>query len=119
MLYDAALSRAQELDNHLNSTGRVVGPLHGLPISVKDQISIAGSTSTSALITSAGFTSDADAHIVEIFREAGAVFYVKTVVPQGLFVSNYQTCKFHGCPFGLTTLCARLLKWKATCMEEQ
>lgn len=90
MLYDAALARAQELDDYLNSTGEVVGPLHGLPISVKDQIFMAGSASTSALITSADFVSDTDAHIIEIFRKAGAVFYVKTVVPQGLFVSNYQ-----------------------------
>jgi len=84
VLYDAALTRAQELDDHLNSTGEVVGPLHGLPISVKEHIFMAGSTSTSALITWADFDSDTDAQILEIFRKAGAVFYVKTTNPQGL-----------------------------------
>jgi amidase len=33
--FDAALKRAKELDDHLGSTGDVVGPLHGLPISLK------------------------------------------------------------------------------------
>ena len=68
-----------------------MGPLHGLPISVKEHIFLAGSTSTSALIVSSDFVSDTDAHIVEIFRKAGAVFHVKTTDPQGLLVSNLTT----------------------------
>lgn len=35
---DRALQRAKELDEHLRKTGQVVGPLHGLPMSLKDQI---------------------------------------------------------------------------------
>ncbi|KAG1717774.1 amidase signature domain-containing protein, partial [Suillus paluster] len=38
---DRALARAAELDGHLK-TGKVVGPLHGLPISLKDQLCIEG-----------------------------------------------------------------------------
>ena len=87
-MYDTALARAQELDDHLDSTGEVVGPLHGLPISVKEHIYVSGSTSTSALIAFADFAPDTDAHIIEIFRKAGAVFHVKTVNPQAVFVSN-------------------------------
>jgi Asp-tRNA(Asn)/Glu-tRNA(Gln) amidotransferase A subunit family amidase len=37
-----ALERAAWLDKQLKSTGKVVGPLHGLPISLKDQIKIEG-----------------------------------------------------------------------------
>jgi amidase len=39
---DRALERAAWLDEQLKSTGKVVGPLHGLPVSLKDQIRIRG-----------------------------------------------------------------------------
>jgi amidase len=37
---DIALARARELDSHYAKTGKTVGPLHGLPISLKDQCRI-------------------------------------------------------------------------------
>ena len=43
---ERALARAKELDEHLKATGNVVGPLHGLPISLKDQICIKGLETT-------------------------------------------------------------------------
>jgi len=43
---DRALARAKALDEHLEKTGKVVGALHGLPISIKDQVSIKGIEST-------------------------------------------------------------------------
>ena len=43
---DRALKRAAWLDEQLKSTGKVVGPLHGLPISLKDQIAIEGLETT-------------------------------------------------------------------------
>lgn len=42
ILFDAALEQAKALDNHLTRTGKVVGPLHGLPVSLKDQIQVKG-----------------------------------------------------------------------------
>jgi amidase len=39
---ERALSRAAELDEALKKTGKVVGPLHGLPISLKDQLCMKG-----------------------------------------------------------------------------
>ncbi len=43
---ERALQRAKELDDHLQRTGEVAGPLHGLPISLKDQICIKGLEAT-------------------------------------------------------------------------
>jgi amidase len=43
---DRALERAAWLDEQLKSTGKVVGPLHGLPISFKEQIPIKGLETT-------------------------------------------------------------------------
>lgn len=37
-----ALQRASGLDEHLSKTGKVVGPLHGLPVSLKDQLAMKG-----------------------------------------------------------------------------
>ena len=34
---ERALARAAEVDAYLKSAGKVMGPLHGLPISLKDQ----------------------------------------------------------------------------------
>ena len=39
---DKALKRAAYLDEQLKKTGKPVGPLHGLPISLKDQIRLTG-----------------------------------------------------------------------------
>lgn len=33
--YEGAMSRAKELDQHLSTHGKPIGPLHGLPISLK------------------------------------------------------------------------------------
>lgn len=39
---ERALARAREVDEHLQRTGQVIGPLHGLPISLKDQFCMKG-----------------------------------------------------------------------------
>lgn len=43
---ERALARAKELDERLKATGKVAGPLHGLPISLKDQLCIEGLETT-------------------------------------------------------------------------
>jgi len=40
--FDLALKRAEELDEHFKRTGSLVGPLHGLPLTLKDQFHIKG-----------------------------------------------------------------------------
>ncbi|KAM0791673.1 hypothetical protein ACM66B_006265 [Microbotryomycetes sp. NB124-2] len=50
LFLDEAMEQARELDRVLQQTGRTVGPLHGLPISAKDQVQLKGRiTSTSFL----------------------------------------------------------------------
>ncbi|KAH9823599.1 amidase, partial [Teratosphaeria destructans] len=41
-LFPAALARARALDDHYATHGTPIGPLHGLPISLKDSFNIAG-----------------------------------------------------------------------------
>ena len=39
---DRALARAKEVDDFFAATGKPIGPLHGLPISLKDQFTLKG-----------------------------------------------------------------------------
>ncbi len=41
-----ALDRAKELDAFVKEFGRVIGPLHGLPVTVKDQFHVKGRETT-------------------------------------------------------------------------
>lgn len=83
-MFDSALKRAAELDEHLQTTGKTVGPLHGLPVSIKEHIHVAGTPATAGFIAWADEISKEDALIVRILREAGAIFHVKTTNPQAL-----------------------------------
>lgn len=46
IFFDRALARAKELDEILERTGKVTGPLHGLPVSVKDRFEVEGVDTT-------------------------------------------------------------------------
>jgi amidase len=46
IFFDKALQRARKLDNYLMRTGEVVGPLHGIPVSVKDRFDVEGFDTT-------------------------------------------------------------------------
>jgi len=81
-----ALARAQELDNHYKSTGKVVGPLHGLPISLKDQFRVKGIETSMGYVAWIGKYEKENSVLVDLLLQAGAVFYVKTSVPQSLMV---------------------------------
>ncbi|TFK95025.1 amidase [Polyporus arcularius HHB13444] len=85
VFFGEGLLRAQELDRYLEETGQVVGPLHGVPVSIKDHILVKGHDTASGYIAWAGRTiAEKDAVVVDILRRAGAVIYVKTANPQTL-----------------------------------
>ena len=44
--FSDAIGRAAELDAHFQETGELVGPLHGLPVTFKDQFHIKGRETT-------------------------------------------------------------------------
>ncbi|KAI8946705.1 amidase signature domain-containing protein [Xylaria longipes] len=84
LLPERALKRAAELDDHLATTKQPVGPLHGVPISVKEHIGIKGCDLNAGFIGWVGRVAEEDAHILQILWDAGAVFYVRTTQPQTL-----------------------------------
>src|SRR5262245_36343808 len=73
---DAALAQARALEAELAS-GRNRGPLHGIPIGLKDNIDTAGILTTAASAVYADRVPREDAPVVTKLRDAGAVFLGK------------------------------------------
>lgn len=73
-----ALKIAAELDRE-RAAGKLRGPLHGIPVLLKDNIATADRMSTSAgSLALDGVRAVKDAHIVTLLRNAGAVIIGKT-----------------------------------------
>lgn len=72
-----ALEKAREAEQAINR-GDVWGPLHGIPLTVKDTIETAGIRSTSGSMTRANFVPDRDAEAVVRLKAAGAIVLGKT-----------------------------------------
>lgn len=90
---DEALERAAYLDDHLETNGKTVGPLHGVPFSVKEHVPLAGHNSSWGFLSTVQHSED-DALSISILRSAGAVFYCKTNQPQGIM--HLESDSFHG-----------------------
>jgi aspartyl-tRNA(Asn)/glutamyl-tRNA(Gln) amidotransferase subunit A len=77
VMADDARRQAAEADREL-AAGRDRGPLHGIPIAVKDLIDIEGVATTAASRVRDGHRADADAAVVVQLRRAGAIIIGKT-----------------------------------------
>ncbi|KAE9367152.1 amidase [Stipitochalara longipes BDJ] len=84
LLPQRALERAAYLDSYLAEHKKPLGPLHGLPISVKEHIGMKGLDLNGGFVAWVGKVAKKDAHILRILWEAGAVFYVRSTQPQSL-----------------------------------
>jgi aspartyl-tRNA(Asn)/glutamyl-tRNA(Gln) amidotransferase subunit A len=90
---DAALEQARALDEELTD-GRNRGPLHGIPLGLKDNIDTAHIRTTAASAVYAERIPAEDAPVVELLRNAGAVFLGKLNMHEFAYggtcvVSNY------------------------------
>lgn len=79
---------AQERDEHLARTGTPMGPLHGLPVSLKDNFHLAGLDATVGFASHVGDPAAHDAALATVLARAGAVFYVKTNVPTAMMIAE-------------------------------
>jgi amidase len=77
-----ALDRARQADRDL-AQGRVYGPLHGVPFTVKDVFDVAGLPTAVGLEGRRGEIADEDAVAVLRWRQAGAILLGKTNCPPG------------------------------------
>ncbi|CAN5639367.1 hypothetical protein BH24ACT22_BH24ACT22_08090 [soil metagenome] len=76
-----ALEEAEELDRSFERAGELVGPLHGVPVLVKDQAETAGIRTTFGSVAFDDYTPEEDATAVEKLKEAGAIILAKTNLP--------------------------------------
>ncbi len=77
VLADAARKQARLADIDI-AAGLSRGPLHGVPVSLKDLIDLSGTATTAASRVRQGHMATRDAPIVTCLREAGAVLIGKT-----------------------------------------
>jgi Asp-tRNA(Asn)/Glu-tRNA(Gln) amidotransferase A subunit family amidase len=63
-------------------SGQILGPLHGVPISIKSSIDVAGMKCEAGTRLRAGFVATQDAPLVERLRQAGAIILGVTNTPE-------------------------------------
>lgn len=91
---DQALAQAAACDAR-RQAGLATGPLHGLPVGLKDIIDTKDMPTERGTPIFKGRTTDSDARVVEMLREAGAVIMGKTVTTELAFVHANETRNPH------------------------
>ena len=91
--FDAALDSAKQLDEYYAKNKKTIGPLHGVPVSLKDQFHVQNVETTMGYVGWIGtFEGKADdprkgkyeSEMVRELRALGAILYCKTSVPHTL-----------------------------------
>lgn len=77
VMQDQALAAAERARQEIDA-GQYRGPLHGIPVSIKDNIAVKGVPATAGSRTLAEWTPDYDATVVRRLKDAGAVILGKT-----------------------------------------
>ncbi|ODV89830.1 hypothetical protein CANCADRAFT_46226 [Tortispora caseinolytica NRRL Y-17796] len=95
LLFDEAIIRAKELDSYFKSTGKTVGPLHGLPISTKEHIATKGHITHASYAAWVEHEEPEDAITLQILKAAGAVHFARTNEPLSLMVGETEN-NIHG-----------------------
>jgi amidase len=90
-----ALEDADRLDEQYKNSG-FVGPLHGIPVLVKDEIDTAGMPTTLGTVVFKDYRPPLDAFVVARLRKAGAIILGKTTL------SEFAAGDTYGSMFGVT-----------------
>jgi aspartyl-tRNA(Asn)/glutamyl-tRNA(Gln) amidotransferase subunit A len=93
VLGPAALDAARVADREI-AGGRYRGPLHGVPISLKDLIDMRGLPTTAGSRVRAGHIASRDAAVTARLREAGAVILGKTNLHEFAFGTTNEDSAF-------------------------
>jgi aspartyl-tRNA(Asn)/glutamyl-tRNA(Gln) amidotransferase subunit A len=92
LMREQALADAAEADREI-AAGRYRGPLHGIPITVKDLLDVRGTPTTAGSNVPAAVAS-ADAPVVRRLREAGAIVLGKTNLHEFAFGTTSDETAF-------------------------
>src|SRR2546426_4447943 len=91
---DYALAQARAADE-LRLSGKPIGPLHGVPIGIKDIFDTADMPTENGSVLHAGRTPSRDATAVAMLRAAGAVIMGKTVTTEFAYFAPGKTRNPH------------------------
>jgi Asp-tRNA(Asn)/Glu-tRNA(Gln) amidotransferase A subunit family amidase len=86
-----ALSAAKALDAEYAKSGKLAGPLHGIPVVVKDQVETKDVMTTFGSAAQNGYIPKDDATVIKKMKAAGAIILAKTAMP------DYATSWFAFC----------------------
>ena len=81
---ETALQQAREAEREIRA-GAYRGPLHGVPVALKDNIATRGIRTTCASLVNPDWIPDSDATVYRRLREAGAVLLGKTTLSEYAF----------------------------------
>ncbi|KAK8117214.1 uncharacterized protein PG998_005495 [Apiospora kogelbergensis] len=91
IFFHEAIENAKEADQYLEKHGKARGPLHGLPISMKDSFVVEGRHA------SVGYVEylrqplpEGESTLVKLLLEAGAILYCKTNIPQTMMTADSE-----------------------------
>ncbi|KAL4899249.1 hypothetical protein BDW74DRAFT_171622 [Aspergillus multicolor] len=84
VIFEDALIQARELDKIIKETGQLKGPLHGVPVTVKDQFNVKGYDSTIGYVGRSFSPASEDAVLVQMLKSMGAIILAKTNLPQSI-----------------------------------
>ncbi|XXG95131.1 hypothetical protein Hte_001391 [Hypoxylon texense] len=98
VFFQDALTQARQLDEYRQKHGSVVGPLHGIPVTLKDQFNVRGYDTTLGYVSRAFHPASEDAVLVQMLKKLGAVVLAKTNLPQSI-----MWCETENPLWGLTT----------------
>ena len=88
VLADRALAEADEADRR-SAAGEATGPLHGVPVTIKENLDVAGTATTQGVKAFEGMVAPVDATLVARLRAGGAIVIGRTNLPDmGLRVST-------------------------------
>jgi amidase len=88
IMREGAIRSAKAADRAIE-TGEVVGPLHGVPFTVKETIDVAGTATTHGIVDMRGSLPESDAPVVALLKSAGAIPIGRTNTPD--FGVRYHT----------------------------
>jgi len=91
-----ALAQAQRADEYLQA-GHDPGPLHGIPVGVKDIFDTADMPTENGTVLHAGRQPRGDAAAVSLLRQAGAIIMGKTVTAELAVYAPGKTTNPHDC----------------------
>ena len=88
------LEKAEEADNHRKS-GKPLGPLHGMPVAIKDIIGTYDMPTECGTVFRKKMSSSQDSEIVNLLKNSGAIIMGKTATTELAYIHPCKTTNPH------------------------